>query len=105
MTTSITHFDSAETEAVRMNEPAHDPDPEVPEKAKRRRFSARYKAEVLAIYDQLPASSAGPSFVARGSTSRVSPSGGRCATAARSRRSPGRRDAPRWTRATVRSNG
>ena len=54
MTTSITHFDSAETEAVRMNEQAHDPDPEVPEKAKRRQFSARYKAEVLAIYDQLP---------------------------------------------------
>lgn len=40
MTTSITHFDSAETEAVRMNEQAHDPDPEVPEKAKRRQFSA-----------------------------------------------------------------
>jgi transposase len=54
MTTSITHSDGAQLEAVGMNEHAHDPDPEVPEKASRRRFSARYKAEVLAMYDQLP---------------------------------------------------
>ena len=31
-----------------------DPDPEVPAKARRRQFSARYKAEVLAAYDRLP---------------------------------------------------
>jgi hypothetical protein len=31
-----------------------DPDPEVPAKARRRQFSGRYKAEVLATYDQLP---------------------------------------------------
>jgi len=31
-----------------------DPDPEIPAKARRRQFSARYKAEVLATYDRLP---------------------------------------------------
>jgi transposase len=30
-----------------------DPDPEVPAKARRRQFSGRYKAQVLATYDQL----------------------------------------------------
>ena len=30
-----------------------DPDPEIPAKARRRQFSARYKAEVLAAYDKL----------------------------------------------------
>jgi len=31
-----------------------DPEPEIPAKARRRQFSARYKAETLARYDQLP---------------------------------------------------
>ena len=31
----------------------NDPDPEVPAKARRRQFSGRYKAQVLATYDQL----------------------------------------------------
>jgi transposase len=31
-----------------------EPDPEVPAKARRRQYSARYKAEVLATYEQLP---------------------------------------------------
>jgi transposase len=53
MTTSITHPDDASLDAVGMNEQQHDPDPEVPEKAKRRQFSARYKAETLAAYDRL----------------------------------------------------
>jgi transposase len=42
----------------------HDPDPEIPAKARRRQFSARYKAEVLAAYDQLPRSERG-SFLRR----------------------------------------
>ncbi|HMK97177.1 MAG TPA: hypothetical protein VK425_06485, partial [Acidimicrobiales bacterium] len=33
---------------------AMDPDPEIPAKARRRQFSARYKAETLAAYDKLP---------------------------------------------------
>ena len=36
-----------------MNEQAHDPDPEVPEKAKRRQFSTHCTAEVLRHLDQL----------------------------------------------------
>ena len=32
---------------------SQDPDPEIPAKARRRQFSARYKAEVLAAYDKL----------------------------------------------------
>ena len=31
-----------------------EPDPEVPAKARRRHYSARYKAETLATYEQLP---------------------------------------------------
>ena len=36
-----------------------DPDPEIPAKARRRQFSARYKAEVLAAYDKLARSERG----------------------------------------------
>ena len=52
-----------------------DPDPEIPAKARRRQFSARYKAEVLAAYDQLPRSEQG-AFLRRGAcTAPTSPSG------------------------------
>jgi len=50
-TDSITHSIDAPGKARGMDQ---DPDPEIPAKARRRQFSARYKAEVLATYDQLP---------------------------------------------------
>ena len=46
VTTSVT----ALGDAVRMEEV---PDPQVPERARRRSYSARYKAEILAEYDRL----------------------------------------------------
>ena len=49
-TETITHLNDAPGEARGMG---NDPDPEVPAKARRRQFSARYKAEVLTAYDQL----------------------------------------------------
>ena len=48
---TITHPIDAPGKARGMDQ---DPDPEIPAKARRRQFSARYKAEVLASYDQLP---------------------------------------------------
>jgi transposase len=54
MTTTITHPLTARADAGRM-EPTSVPDPEVPEIARgRRRYSAKYKAMVLAEYDALP---------------------------------------------------
>jgi transposase len=50
--TGITHSSQTSAKADAMEE--NHPDPEVPEKAHRRRFSARYKSEVLATYDKLP---------------------------------------------------
>ena len=41
-----------------------DPEPEIPAKARRRQFSARYKAETLARYDQLPKTERGASHEA-----------------------------------------
>jgi len=49
-TNSITHSTDAPEKALGMDK---DPDPEIPAKARRRQFSARYKAEVLAAYDKL----------------------------------------------------
>ena len=49
-TNSITHSIDAAEKALGMDQ---DPDPEIPAKARRRQFSARYKAEVLAAYDKL----------------------------------------------------
>jgi transposase len=49
-TDSITHSVGAPGKARDVD---HDPDPEIPAKARRRQFSARYKAEVLAAYDKL----------------------------------------------------
>jgi transposase len=46
VTTSVTPLG----DAVRMDEV---PDPQVPERAKRRSYSAKYKAEILAEYDRL----------------------------------------------------
>ena len=46
VTTSVTPLG----DAVRMEEV---PDPQVPERARRRSYSARYKAEILAEYDRL----------------------------------------------------
>ena len=50
-TNSITHSIDAPEKALGMDQ---DPDPEIPAKARRRQFSARYKAETLAAYDKLP---------------------------------------------------
>jgi transposase len=52
MDTSITHLSAAGIDAGAMTEPV--PDPEVPERARGpRRYSARYKARVLAEYEGL----------------------------------------------------
>ena len=48
---SITHSIDAPGKARVMDQ---EPDPEIPAKARRRHYSARYKAETLAAYDQLP---------------------------------------------------
>ena len=54
MTTTITHPLTARADAGRM-EPTAVPDPEVPEIARgRRRYSAKYKARILAEYDAVP---------------------------------------------------
>lgn len=50
-TETITHSIDAPEKALGMD---HDPDPEIPAKARRRQYSARYKAETLAAYDKLP---------------------------------------------------
>jgi hypothetical protein len=52
--TRITHSDDANLQAVGMNEQPADLGSDVPEKAKRPHFSARYKPEILAAYDRLP---------------------------------------------------
>jgi transposase len=53
MTTTIHHSDPARAEAGEMDE-THDPDPEVPARARSsRRFPAAYKARILAEYDTL----------------------------------------------------
>ena len=49
-TETITHSIDAPEKALGMD---HDPDPEIPAKARRRQYSARYKAETLAAYDKL----------------------------------------------------
>jgi transposase len=54
MTTTITHPLAPRAEAGAMNDTT-DPDPEVPERARgKRRYSAKYKAQVLAEYEALP---------------------------------------------------
>jgi hypothetical protein len=50
-TNSITHSIDAPEKALGMD---HDPDPEIPAKARRRQYSARYKAETLTTYEKLP---------------------------------------------------
>jgi transposase len=50
-TETITHSIDAPEKALGMD---HDPDPEIPAKARRRQYSARYKAETLAAYEKLP---------------------------------------------------
>ncbi len=39
------------------------PDPEVPERAKRRQFTAKYKARILAEYESRPAGESGIRFI------------------------------------------
>lgn len=52
MDTSITHLSAPDIDAGAMTEPV--PDPEVPERARGpRRYSAKYKARVLAEYEAL----------------------------------------------------
>jgi|HubBroStandDraft_5_1064220.scaffolds.fasta_scaffold255953_2 transposase len=59
MTTTITQPLTARADAGRM-EPTSVPDPEVPEVARgRRRYSAKYKARILAEYDALARSERG----------------------------------------------
>jgi hypothetical protein len=62
---TITHSIDAPVKARGMDQ---DPDTEIPAKAGRRRFSARYKAEALAIYDQLPRSERGAFCAGKAST-------------------------------------
>jgi hypothetical protein len=59
MTTTITQPLTARTDAGRM-EPTSVPDPEVPEVGRgRRRYSAKYKARILAEYDAFARSEKG----------------------------------------------
>lgn len=55
-TNSITHSTDAPERALGTD---HDPDPEIPAKARRRQYSARYKAETLATYEKLAESERG----------------------------------------------
>lgn len=55
-TDTITHSIEPPGKARAMGQ---EPDPEVPAKARRRQYSARYKAEALATYEQLPRSERG----------------------------------------------
>lgn len=59
MTTTINHFEAVQLQAEEVHN-TDPPNPEVPERSKgRRQFSAKYKAKVLAQYDQLPRSARG----------------------------------------------
>jgi transposase len=59
MTTTIDHLDDARLHAGAMDDTTP-PDPEVPERSSgRRRFSAKYKATILAEYDALDRSDRG----------------------------------------------
>ena len=50
MTTTIHHSLHSRADAGAVNDTT-DPDPEVPERAKRRTYSARYKLDILTMYD------------------------------------------------------
>ncbi len=56
MAMAITTSGSTRAHAGRMN----DPDPEVPERARRRQYSAKYKLDTLAEYDRLDREAKGP---------------------------------------------
>ncbi len=56
--------------------PQLEPNPEVPERARRRTFTAKYKLEVLAGYDAAPTGEKGRCHAGRACTPRTSPSGG-----------------------------
>src|ERR1019366_8655659 len=59
MTTTINHLDDTRHHAGVVDE-SKAPDPEVPERSLgRRQFSAKYKAKILAEYDNLPRSARG----------------------------------------------
>ena len=59
------------------------PDPEVPERARRRRFTAKYKLEILAAYDAAPDGEKGALCIGRACTPATSWRGGGPATPAR----------------------
>lgn len=90
-TKTITHSIDAPRKARGMGQ---DPDPEVPAKARRRQFSGRYKAQVLATYDQLPKAERGLFCAGRASTAPTSPSGATNATGGPSKPWPRLRDGP-----------
>ena len=59
------------------------PDPEVPERATRRKYSARYKARTVAEYDRLDATGRGAWSRREACPPRISRSGASCATRGR----------------------
>jgi hypothetical protein len=66
MAMAITTSGSTRAHAGRMN----DPDPEVPERARRRQYSAKYKLETLAEYDRLDREAKDACCAGRASTPR-----------------------------------
>ena len=56
------------------------PDPEVPERARRRTFTAKYKLEILAAYDAAPDGEKGALLLGRACTPAISWRGGEPAT-------------------------
>jgi transposase len=58
MTVSVLDSSVASADAGRMPNPTR-PDPEVPERARRRTFTAQYKLDILTAYDAAPAGDKG----------------------------------------------
>jgi transposase len=81
------------------------PDPEVPEKARRRRFAAQYKLDVVAEYDAAPSGEKGGVLRREGLYSSHVSSGGGPVTPARWPGRPGVAAVRRLTRGTRRSPG
>lgn len=59
MTTTVLDPALAAGDAGQVTGDQHRPDPEVPERARRRTFTAAYKQEILAVYDAAPSGEKG----------------------------------------------
>ena len=108
MTMTVLDRVAAAGDAGRVSHEQERPDPEVPERARRRTFTAQYKQEVLAAYEAAPSGEKGAILRREGLYSSLITEWRRARDAgaqAGPARPPGRPDARRLTRGTRRSPG